>query len=83
MCVYVYITSGLLINFSFHLFGTTFSFLFAELDELSLRMYVKWHYAWARRIVSPGSSQLSAAIDMSGMNEAMTADEYDAQYMQD
>ena len=55
--------------------------LFLELDELSLRMYVKWHYAWARRVVSSGSSQHSAAIDMSGMNEAMTADEYDARIM--
>ncbi|KAH8116984.1 S-adenosyl-L-methionine-dependent methyltransferase [Phellopilus nigrolimitatus] len=48
-----------------------------ELDELSLRMYVKWHYAWSRRIVGPNHP--FPAIDMSGAGNTITVDEYVAQ----
>ncbi|KAI5123372.1 hypothetical protein M0805_001793 [Coniferiporia weirii] len=50
-----------------------------ELDALSLRMYVKWHHAWSRRIDGPNT--LSAAHEMSVTSGAVPADDFDVAIM--
>lgn len=46
---------------------------FPELDEQTLHLNIKWHHAWGRRVISPNQT---AAMDMSGPQEVITAEAY-------
>jgi hypothetical protein len=68
------VTSGFLTLLSFFLF-------YKELDTLSIHMYVKWHHAWGRRVERPGRSFNGPAIDMSGLNGAITQEQYEGVHL--
>ena len=55
-----------------------------ELDNLEIRMFVKWHHAWARRIEHEGRVYVGPATDMNMSafsGGSLTQEQYEGSYL--